>query len=80
MAQNLISEIEAFKTETGLSDHRIGMLLASNGKLIERLRSGRRIWPDTEERIRENLTRERQKRLPAFHMGAASEDTTGDAA
>ncbi len=78
MSQNLFSEIAVFQMETGLSDHRIGMLLASNGKLIERLRAGRRIWPDTEERIRKNLETERQKRLPASHMGTVSADATGD--
>jgi len=71
MQQNLISEIDAFIAETGLSDHRVGFLLAKNGKLIERLRMGRRIWPETEATIRKNLDTERRKRADTSKADAA---------
>lgn len=62
MAQSLISEIDAFVAELGLSEHRVGILLANNGRLIERLRAGRRVWPETEAAIRAAMTAERRKR------------------
>lgn len=52
MAKSLISEIETFMTETGLSAYRFGILAAKNGRLVERLRNGGRIWPETELEIR----------------------------
>lgn len=63
MTQPIIEEVEKFLTETGLSEHRVGFLLAKNGKLVERLRAGRRIWPETEKMIREGLVRERALRI-----------------
>lgn len=68
---NLIHEIEAFMDATGLSEHRTGYLLAKNGRLIPRLRSGRRIWPETEALIRKKLVAEKAKRLSATEAGAA---------
>ena len=47
---------------TGLSAHRTGILLARNGKLVDRLRAGGRIWPETEAAVRESLARERARR------------------
>ena len=52
MSGNLIEEIDAFLRESGFSEHRFGILVAKNGRLVERLRSGGRVWPDTEEKIR----------------------------
>lgn len=58
----LIQEIDAFLAETGLSEHRAGIILASNGRLIPRLRDGGRVWPETEQVVREAMAREREKR------------------
>lgn len=62
MQQSLLSEIETFMADTGLSAHRTGMLLARNGKLLERLRAGGRIWPETEAQIRDRLATETMRR------------------
>ena len=62
MSQSLLAEIEAFMAETGLSAHRAGILAANNGRLVDRLREGRRVWPDTEKAIRTALRREREAR------------------
>ncbi|MBN8293244.1 hypothetical protein JI664_14815 [Rhodobacter sp. NTK016B] len=62
MSQKLISEIETFIAETGLSEHRVGILLAGNGRLVGRLRKGSRVWPETECKIRNALRAERVKR------------------
>lgn len=52
MSVHLISEIDAFLAEFRIGEHRFGILAANNGRLVERLRSGGRVWPETEERIR----------------------------
>lgn len=52
MSKTLLPEIEAFLAEHGLSAYRFGILAAKNGRLVERLRSGGRIWPETEAEIR----------------------------
>ncbi|WP_435167943.1 hypothetical protein [Falsirhodobacter sp. 1013] len=70
MRQKLITEVEAFKKRTGLSDHRVGFLLAKNGRLLDRLRAERPIEIDTVERIRANLRAETAKRFPK-EQGAA---------
>ena len=58
----VLPEIEEFARDYGLSDHRAGLVLANNGRLIERLRSGRRIWPETKQAIRRNIRKERARR------------------
>lgn len=47
----LLKQIDVYLAESGLSEHRFGILAVSNGRLVERLRAGRRVWPETEERI-----------------------------
>ncbi|MCD1619161.1 hypothetical protein K7H20_13910 [Salipiger manganoxidans] len=68
----LIQEIDAFLAETGLSEHRAGIILASNGRLIPRLRDGGRVWPETEEAVRGAIARERQARLSSGTSSPAS--------
>lgn len=64
MNEKLLSEIEEFLSEAGIGEHRFGMLATSNGRLVERLRSGGRIWPDTEAKVRAFIRSERRKRTP----------------
>lgn len=71
MQDTILSEVEAFIADTGLSEHRAGILLARNGKLVERLRAGGRIWPETQRAIRDAIQRERKVRLAAKQKGAA---------
>jgi hypothetical protein len=59
MSVQLISEIDLFLHEFGIGEHRFGMLAANNGRLVERLRSGGRVWPETEERIRSFMNERR---------------------
>jgi len=72
MNASLLSEIDAFLRETGMSEYRFGFLAVRNGRLVERLRAqttarGRpaRVWPDTEDRIREFIATERKLRRSA---------------
>jgi hypothetical protein len=60
--RTLLEELEKFILDTGLSEHRVGVLLARNGRLVPRLRGGKRIWPETETRIREAMENERGRR------------------
>lgn len=58
MDTDLLKSVEAFQRETGLSDHRVGMILARNGRLLPRLRGGGRVWPEKAAEIRAALKRE----------------------
>lgn len=63
----LLDDLTAFVAESGLSKHRAGIILANNGRLIDRLEEGGRIWPDTEQKIRDALAAERQARKLVSH-------------
>jgi hypothetical protein len=63
MSTKLLDEIEAFLTETGAGAFQFGMKSIRNGRLVERLRSGGRVWPETETEIRLYMRIEREKRL-----------------
>lgn len=69
MNDTLLSEIEDFLSETGMTAYRFGFLAAKNGRLVERLREGVtpqgkpvRIWPETAQQVRAFMRAERQKR------------------
>jgi hypothetical protein len=62
MNTDLLSEIDEFLTATGLSGSRFGVLAARNARLVERLRSGGRVWPETEKMVRDFLAAERIRR------------------
>lgn len=62
MAKTLIDDIDTFLTETGLSAYRFGYLAVKNGRLVERLRSGRRVWPETEAEVRAFMLAEQKRR------------------
>jgi hypothetical protein len=63
MTQNLLSEIREFLSETGMSAYRFGYRAVKNGRLVERLEAGRRIWPETEIEARAFMRAERQRRV-----------------
>ena len=71
MTQKLLSDIDAFLAETNLSDYRFGFLAVKNGRLVERLRAGGRIWPETEIEVRSFIRSERAKRLTSQPSDAA---------
>jgi len=59
MNDELLHDIDAFLAAAGIGEHRFGILAANNGRLVERLREGRRIWPDTEQRVRDFMASRR---------------------
>jgi hypothetical protein len=70
MATPLLTEIEAFLKETGMSEAQFCRAIG-NGRLFERLRTvgtrGKpgRVWPETEAQVRGFMIAERQKRRVA---------------
>lgn len=52
MHPNLLAEIEAFLSETGMGETYFGKRSVGNSEVVSRLRDGKRVWPDTETRIR----------------------------
>jgi hypothetical protein len=60
MKTDLLSEIDKFLASEGIGEHRFGILAASNGRLVERLRSGGRIWPETEQQVRDFMASRRK--------------------
>lgn len=62
MNAKLLSDIDTFLSETGMGDFRFGWLAIRNGRLLERLRAGRRVWPETEAQIRAFMITERKRR------------------
>lgn len=72
MSKKLLTDIEDFLRETGISESHFGRLSVKNGRLVERLRAGTtphgkpvRIWPDTEVQIRAFMMSERKRRQVA---------------
>lgn len=64
MATDLLSEIDEFLRVEKIGEHRFGILAANNGRLVERLRSGGRIWPETADRVQSYMARRRPDMFP----------------
>ena len=47
----LLTKIENFKAATGMSDTAIGLQAVNDGKFVSELRTGRRCWPETAQRV-----------------------------
>lgn len=65
MRQDIIelrNAVRAFQEATGLSPHRVGILIANNGRLVERLADGRRLWPETVQAAWGKLRAEAERR------------------
>jgi hypothetical protein len=62
---SVLSEIEAFLRESGMGASYFGKTATGNSELVGRLRSGGRVWPETETKIRKFIATERAKRVAA---------------
>lgn len=62
MHPTLLAEIEAFLSDTGMGEKYFGKAAVGNSEVVDRLRSGGRVWPDTETRIRSFILMRRNKR------------------
>lgn len=47
----LLKEIDDFLRETRMGASYFGKVAAGNSELVSRLRGGRRVWPETEEKV-----------------------------
>lgn len=61
----LLTEIEAFLSDTEMSPSYFGKKAVGNSELVSRLQKGRRIWPDTEWKVRLFIETERKRRAVA---------------
>jgi hypothetical protein len=64
MSKDLLQVIDEFLAERKISDYRFSKLATGNGRLMERLRDtekNRRVWPETEMRIRAFIMTERNR-------------------
>ena len=52
MTHPIISEIDSFLQTNQMAESYFGRKAANDWKLVRQLRAGRRLWPDTETRIR----------------------------
>jgi hypothetical protein len=52
MESDLLTQIEAFLSESEMGASYFGKASCGNSEVVERLRSGRRVWPETEIKIR----------------------------
>lgn len=57
----LLNDIDAFLRIHKLSDSAFGRQAVNDWKLIRQLRAGRRLWPDTEGRVRTFMVTYRPK-------------------
>ena len=60
----LLEAIEAFLSRSGMGATYFGKASSGNSELVQRLRSGGRVWPETEEKVRAFID-ERSKSLEA---------------
>lgn len=61
MQQNLLSEVRETMVLLGVEAHRFGILAANNGRLVDRLEKGGRLWPETEQKVRDFIAGVREK-------------------
>lgn len=52
METDLLTEIRAFLNESKIGRSYFGKAACGNSELVERLEAGRRVWPDTEQKVR----------------------------
>lgn len=69
MSTNLLKDIEDFQAEFGIGDYRFGWLAVKNGRFMERVRKGGRVWPDIEKRVRAFMVAEAKRRRAASEQG-----------
>lgn len=55
LAQKLADEIEATAARVGMSPSTVGERAGQGGKFYDRLRAGKRVWPETAEKVRDKL-------------------------
>lgn len=52
MQHHLLADIEAFLTRAAMSPTRLGQEALGDKHFVKQLRNGRRVWPETEQKVR----------------------------
>lgn len=52
VCEALRRDVDSFLSETGMGEVYFGKRACGNSRLVERLRDGRRVWPETIDRVR----------------------------
>lgn len=64
MANELLTDIRSFLEQSGMGPSYFGKVACGNSELVERLESGRRVWPETEEKVRTFIAERATKDTP----------------
>lgn len=68
---SFLQEIEAFLAETGMGESYFGKRAAGNSELVSRLRCNRRVWPETEAKVRSFIAASRINLRNSGHVLAS---------
>ena len=71
-AQSLLAEIEAVAAALNISPSTVGERAGQGGRFYSRLKAGKRVWPETAERVRAELARMRASECEKSHGGDAA--------
>jgi hypothetical protein len=63
--ESLQSEIASFMEAHGLSATKFGLLALNDRHLVKQLRKGRRMWPETADKVRQFMVTYRPEREAA---------------
>jgi hypothetical protein len=53
--QTLIADVDDFLKRTGVPESTFGRMAINDWKLVRSLRAGRRVWPETEQKVRQYM-------------------------
>lgn len=62
MSTDLLTEIQSFLSDTGMGPSYFGKASCGNSELVKRLEERRRVWPETEMKVRAFMMVERKRR------------------
>lgn len=61
---DLLEEIELYLAARKMGANYFGQKAVGNSDLVPRLRNGGRVWPETEEKVRQYIQRNPVQRVP----------------
>lgn len=59
--EQLLTDIEAFCRDHNVPESRFGELALNDKPFVQQLRKGRRVWPETEDKVRAFMASYRSK-------------------
>lgn len=68
----LLSDVTEFLSETGMGASYFGKMASGNSELVKRLNMGRRVWPETEQKVRAFMRQHRAKSATRKRKGVAA--------